>query len=430
MTGVFSESRTQLRRDLGLLDAVGIGFGAVIGAGIFVVTGIAAGIAGPAILLALIVAAIAATANGLSSAQLAAAYPYAGGTYEYGYEVLNPWAGFVAGWMFLASKIAAAGTVALGLGGYVQILLPELSPRIVAVAAVILFTAVNYFGIRKSSRANLVIVSISLSSLLVFVFAGISSFRTENLRPFAAAGVPATLEASALLFFAYTGYARVATLGEEVRDPARNIPRAILLTLIGSAVLYIAVAAVALGAVGARALSESMSPLARAASAFSLPGASVIVAAGGLAAMLGVMLSQLLALSRMTFAMARRGDLPRFLASVHPTFGVPGRAVVVIGSIAAVVADTGTLGQVAAAASFTILLYYAITNVAALRMRSEAKRYPNVVPVVGLIACLVMVFSLSRNIVLTGCAVLAVGIVLRLLLILTRRRGDAAAKPS
>lgn len=231
-----------LRRELGLLDAVGIGFGAIVGAGIFVVTGIAAGIAGPALLVGLFLAGIAATANALSSAQLAATYPRSGGTYEYGYRVLSPWAGFTAGWMFLASKISAAGTVALGLAGYLGGLVPGLSPRVVAVGAVVAFTALNYFGVRRSSRANLAIVAVSLGSLLTFVVAGAGAFRVENLEPFAPAGWRGVLEAAALLFFAYTGYARIATLGEEVRDPRRTIPRAVLITIGGAVLLYFAVA--------------------------------------------------------------------------------------------------------------------------------------------------------------------------------------------
>ncbi|HUF35242.1 MAG TPA: amino acid permease [Gemmatimonadales bacterium] len=211
-----------LRRDLGLLDAVGIGFGAIVGAGIFVVTGVAAGIAGPAFLLGLLVAGIAATANALSSAQLAAEYPQSGGTYEYGYQVLNPWAGFAAGWMFLASKISAAGTVALGLAGYLAGLVPGLPPRAVAVTAILFFTLLNYFGVRRSSRANLTIVAVSLGSLLLFVALGASAFRSENLVPFAPQGWRGVLEAAAILFFAYTGYARIATLGEEVHEPRKS----------------------------------------------------------------------------------------------------------------------------------------------------------------------------------------------------------------
>lgn len=352
---------------------------------------------------------MAATCNALSSAELAASYPRAGGTYEYGYQVLSPWAGFVAGWMFLASKVAAAGTVALGLAGYLDALLPALPPRVVAVAAVALFTALNYFGVKRSSTANLAIVAVSLGCLVLFVIDGASAFRTANLRPFAPAGWRGTLEASALLFFAYTGYARVATLGEEVRDPRRTIPRAILITIGAALILYAAVALVAVGAVGANGLAESPAPLRAAALAFPHPSVATVVSLGGITAMLGVILSQLLGLSRMTFAMARRGDLPRALAEVHPHHGVPHRAVLMIGAVAAAVAAVGTLRSVASAASFTILVYYGIANAAALRMPHGSKLYPDFVPALGLLACSLLAFSLPGRATLTGLALLLVG---------------------
>lgn len=409
----------ELHRSLGLLDAVGIGFGAIVGAGIFVVTGVAAGIAGPAFLLGLLIAAVAATCNALSSAQLAAEYPQAGGTYEYGYRVLSPAAGFAAGWMFLAGKIAAAGTVALGLAGYLDALIPGVHPRVVAVGAIVAFTLLNYFGVRRTSRANLAIVAVSLGALVLFVVAGVGAFRTENLRPFAPAGWRGVMEAAALLFFAYTGYARIATLAEEVREPKRTIPRAIMLTIGGAVLLYAAVAVVAVGAVGAERLAGTGAPLRVAAGAFPVPWAATAVSVGGVTAMLGVILSQLLGLSRMGFAMARRRDLPRFMEQVHPRYGVPGQAVLVIGAIAAAVAVTGTLRGVASAAAFTILIYYWIANLAALRMPREAKLYPDAVPTVGLVSCTVLALSLTTPVIVSGLAVLAVGFVLRALL----RRG-------
>jgi len=402
-----------LRRDLGLLDAVGIGFGAIVGAGIFVVTGVAAGLAGPSFLAGLGLAAIAATANALSSAQLAASYPQAGGTYEYGYRVLHPLAGFAAGWMFLASKIAAAGTVALGLGGYLEALVPAAAPRAVAVGAIVVFTVLSYFGIRRSSRANLAIVAISIGALVLFVLAGLGAFRAANLRPFAPAGWGGTLEAAALLFFAYTGYARIATLAEEVRDPGRVIPQAIVLTIGGAVLLYAAVALVAAGAIGAPAMAATSAPLYTAALAFPYPAAAPIVAIGGVTAMLGVILSQVLGLSRMAFAMARRGDLPAFLGHVHPRYEVPDRAVLLVGAVAAVVAATGTLAGVASAASFTILVYYGIANLAALRMPPAGKLYPDAVPAVGLAGCAVLAASLAPAVVVTGLVVLAAGLVVR-----------------
>lgn len=410
----------QLRRDLGLPDAVGVGFGAIVGGGIFVVTGVAAGIAGPAFLVGLFIAAIAATCNALSSAQLAATYPHSGGTYEYGYRVLNPWAGFAAGWMFLASKTAAAGTVALGLAGYLDALIPGLHPRAIAVGAIALFTALNYFGIKRSSRANLAIVAISLTTLILFAVLGAASFRLENLRPFAPAGWRGAMEAAAILFFAYTGYARIATLAEEVRDPERTIPLAIGITIAGAVVLYFAVASVAVGVAGAERMGASAAPLYVAALDFPYPWMATVISVGGVTAMLGVILSQLLGLSRMGFAMARRGDLPRFIADVHPRFGVPGRAVLVIGAIAALVAATGTLRGVASAASFTILIYYGIANLSALRMPSDSKLFTDAVPVLGMIACALLAISLAPPVIVSGSALLAAGLLARLVVLRVR----------
>jgi len=407
------DTRGALRRALGLLDAVGIGFGAIVGAGIFVVIGVAAGVAGAALLVSLALAGVAATANALSSAQLAAEYPQSGGTYEYGYRVLNPSAGFAAGWMFLSSKIAAAGTVALGLGAYLDTLLPIASPRIVAVGAILVFTILNYFGVRRSSRANLVIVAVSLGSLLLFTVVAAGSVRMNNLGPFAPGGISSVLEAAAILFFAYTGYARIATLGEEVRDPRRTIPRAVIITMVSAMALYAAVAFVAVGSAGAARLASTAAPLRAAAEASGQQWLATVVSAGALTAMLGVILSQILGLSRMVFAMARRGDLPRLLDRVHPVHQVPHRAVLVTGIAAAIVAGTGTLRGVATAASFAILVYYGIANVAALRMPRAAKLYPDVVPVLGLTLCVILASSLAPRTIVIGCAILAGGLIAR-----------------
>ncbi len=406
--------RSGLRRDLGLLDAVGIGLGAILGAGIFVVTGVAARVAGPAFLVGLMIAGVAALANALSSAELAANYPQSGGTYEYGYRVLDPWLGFTAGWMFLASKISAAGTVALGLAGYLGMLVPGLHPRAIAIGAIIAFTIVNYFGIRKSSRLNLFIVSISILSLVFFITTGVASFRPENLKPFAPAGWRSILEASAILFFAYTGYARIATLGEEVREPKSTIPKAIIIALVTSTLLYLVVAGIAVGTVGTAQMSNTAAPLAVAARMFMWPWMATVVAVGGVTAMLGVILSQLLGMSRMVFAMSRYGDFPSFFQHVHPRYQVPARAVLLIGAITAIVAAASTLGAVVGVAAFTILTYYGIANLAALRMPGAQKLYPYFIARTGIVACLLLAISLPLKIILIGCAVLTVGLVLRL----------------
>ncbi len=409
-----------LRRDLGLADAVAIGLGAIVGAGIFVVTGVAAGVAGPAFLPAMAVAALAAGCNALSSAELAARYPLSGGAYEYGYRLLGPWPGYAAGWLFLTSKVAAAGTVALGLAGYLREWLPALPERPTAVAAVAALTAANVLGVRRSSRLNLAIVFVSLLSLLLFVAAGAGSFRAENLRPFAPNGWRGAAQAAALLFFAYTGYARVATLGEEVRDPRRTIPRAIVLTVAIAAALYLAVALVAVGAAGAPALSATSAPLRAAARALGVPGVEGAVAAGAVAAMLGVLLSQLLGLSRMGFAMARRGDLPGWLEPVDERHGVPRRAVLAVGAAAAMVAAVGSLRGSAAAASFAILGYYAIANAAALRLPREHRLVHPAVPAAGLAVCILLALALPPGSMLAGVGILAAGALLRI----ARRRSS------
>ena len=214
-----TEERAELDRVLGLADAVGIGLGAIIGAGIFVVTGVAAAAAGPAMILGLAIAGSAAAMNALSSAQLAARFPVAGGTYEYAYRVLSAELGFAAGWLFLTSKLAAAGTVALGLGAYLNVLGIGIPARVVAAAAMVVFTIVNYRGIRRSSVVNLAMLAISIAGLLALLAFGVGRMELQNFRPFAPSGIRGVLAASAIMFFAYTGYARIATLGEEVREP-------------------------------------------------------------------------------------------------------------------------------------------------------------------------------------------------------------------
>lgn len=405
-----------LRRELGLAGAVGIGLGAVMGAGIFVVIGVAAGIAGPAFLIGLAVAGAAAAFNGLSSAQLAAACPQSGGAYEYGYQRLSPAAGFAAGWMFLAGKLAAAGAVALGFGHYAAALAPGIHPLAAAIAAVAVLTAANLFGVKKAGALNLAIVSFTVLALGCFVARGLSSFHVENVRPFAPHGWRAVAESSALLFFAYTGYARLATLGEEVREPERTIPRAIVLTLALSFVIYLAVGAVAVGVVGAEALASTRAPLEKAAESFRAPWVARLLAAGAATAMLGVLLSQILGISRMMLAMARRGDLPRFLAVINERHGVPARGILLTGGIVLALALAGTLEVVISAAAFTILIYYAIANLAAMRLLREERRYPRWVAWAGMAMCLGMAAALPLGTIGVGCGLLAAGFVFRWIL--------------
>ncbi|WP_299821715.1 APC family permease [uncultured Pontibacter sp.] len=403
----------ELLRALTLKDAVGVGLGAIIGAGIFVVTGVAAGVAGPAFLVALLFAGLIAACNGLSSAQLAAVYPSSGGTYEYGYRLLNPWYGFSAGWMFLVSKLTAAGVVAIGFGSYFYQLVPVLSPLALSVLAVVLLTVANYFGIKKAGALNLAIVSVTILSLLYLVFSSFPAVKMENMVPFAPFGITGIAEASALLFFAFTGYARIATLAEEVSEPEKTIPRAVIITIISAIILYAAVSYIAVGVVGAELMAGSKSPLQVVADALTTPAISTVITIGASTAMLGVLLSQILGISRMLLAMGRRHDLPPFFERVHKEHRVPHLGIFVTGAIILVLTIVGSFEFIVRAASFTILLYYSITNIAALKQPASEQIYGKLVPVLGLIGCLAMSVSLPLEVIASGIGLLLTGYVFR-----------------
>ena len=404
-----------LLRLLTLKDAVGVGLGAIIGAGIFVVTGIAAGVSGPAFLVGLLVAGIIATFNALSSAQLAAKYPHSGGTYEYGYILINPSFGFSAGWMFLISKLSAAGVVAIGFGSYFYQLVPIASPLAFSASAVILLTAVNYFGIKKAGILNLMIVVITLLSLLYLVFSGIPEVNRANFKPFAPFGISGITEAAALLFFAFTGYARIATLAEEVAEPKKTIPRAIIITIVIAILLYVAISVVAIGVIGTESMANSKSPLQVVADALSTPAISTIITIGESTAMLGVLLSQVLGISRMMLAMGRRNDLPPFFQTIHKRYRVPHIGILITGIIILLLTIIGSFEFIVRSATFTILLYYSITNIAALRQPKNERMYGRLIPILGLLGCLAMSVSLPLNVILSGIGLLLTGFAVRFL---------------
>lgn len=419
-----SSTSTQLRRELGLWGAVMMGMGSIVGTGVFVSIGIAAGITGPAVILAVIIGAGVALCNGLSSAQLAANHPVSGGTYEYGYRYLKPWLGFTAGWMFLLAKSASAATAALGFGGYLLTALGVQSRVALvagAVAAVVVLTAVAARGMRRSNRTNVAIVGVTLAALLFFVAAGASHVNATNFTPFfggsaadAGNSLAGLLYAAALMFVAYTGYGRIATLGEEVRDPRHTIPRAIITTMLITMLLYVGVAVVGVGAAGADALSQATqaeaAPLEVIARGFDDPGASSILAVGAITAMLGVLLNLILGLSRVLLAMGRRGDMPALTAQVDPSTATPRNAVVIMGAVIALLVLVGDVRLTWSFSAFTVLIYYALTNLAALQLDAAHRFYPRWIAWLGLSACLFLAFWVDPPIWMVGLGLIGVGL--------------------
>ena len=404
-----------LKRVLGLNDAIGVGLGAIIGAGIFVVTGVAAGVSGASFIVGLMIAGLIASFNGLSSAQLAAVYPQSGGTYEYGYQLLNPSFGFSAGWMFIISKLSAAGIVAIGFGSYFHQLVPAFTPLTYSIVAVVVLTIANLVGIKKAGTVNQIIVLVTLLSLLYFIVGGIGSVKASNFTPFAPFGIMGIAESTAILFFAFTGYARIATLAEEVVEPKKTIPRAVIITITSAIVLYAAVSVVATGAIGAEGMSQSKSPLQVASEAMSAPAISVIITIGASTAMLGVLLSQILGISRMLLAMGRRNDLPHLFEKIHSKTSVPHIGILFTSVVILAITTLGTFDFVVRAATFTILLYYSITNIAAIRQPNQQQLYSKAVPYLGLVGCIAMSISLPLNVIVSGIALLAIGFAVRYL---------------
>ena len=408
-----------------------LGLGSILGTGVFVSIGIGASVAGTGVILAVVLASLVATANGLSSAQLAASYPVSGGTYEYGYKTLNGWWGFAAGWMFLCAKSASAATAALGFAGYALGLFGISSPswRVgIALIAVAILTGILLQGIRRSSSTNTIIVSVTLLALGFFIVAGLMHMLPVKRDYFVpmfgpsvegGEGIHLILNATALMFVAYTGYGRVATLGEEVKTPSITIPRAIIGTLIVSLLLYLGVAVVAIGNVGTRTFADmtlaTSAPLEYIASAFAVPGAGQILAAGAISAMLGVLLNLLLGLSRVLLAMGRRGDMPPAVARVNRTSGTPVVALVVMAVVIAGLVLSGDIRTTWTFSAFTVLVYYAVTNLAALNLPPKQRRYPRAIAIFGLMACGFLAFWVPLGVMAAGLGLLGVGFAWRFL---------------
>jgi basic amino acid/polyamine antiporter, APA family len=405
----------RLARRLGTADAVVIGLGSMIGAGVFAAFAPAARAAGAGLLIGLAIAAFVAYCNATSSAQLAARYPSSGGTYLYGRERLGEWPGFLAGWAFVIGKTASCAAMALTFAAYA---VPAEWQRPVAVAAVLALTAVNCRGITRTAGLTRVLVVVVLAALGVAVTVSLvggapdAGRLTEGLAEGGAYGI---LQSAGLLFFAFAGYARIATMGEEVRDPARTIPRAIPLALGLAVVVYAVVAVTVLAVLGADGVAGTATPLAAAAEAGGWPAAEPVVRVGAAAASLGALLALIAGIGRTSLAMAREGDLPRWLAAVHPRYSVPHHAEAALAAAVVVLVLAVDLREAIGFSSFGVLLYYLVANVAAFTQEPADRRWPRALQVAGGAGCIALVVTLPWQSALVGAAVLLAGLGYRFL---------------
>ena len=428
-----SPGHPALARRLGTLDATVIGVGSMVGAGVFVAFAPAAGFAGRWLPLALLLAAVVAWCNATSTAQLAAVHPASGGTYVYANRQLGPWPGFVAGWGFVTGKTASAAAMALTFGLYAAELTgaDDAGARLLAVAAVLGLTAVNLGGVTRTARLTKLLVApvlVVLLAVVVLLFSGTGP--TAGGAP--AGGGPGwdgtgwgVLPAAGTLFFAFAGYARVATMGEEVRDPARTIPRAVLGALAFTLLLYGLLGLGLLRFLGVDRLAASAAPLltvvreAGWAAGPATAGAVVVTAAAALAT-LGALLALVAGISRTALAMARERDLPGPLGAVSQRHRVPWAAELAVAGLVVVLVLVGDVRTVIGFSSFGVLVYYALANLSALTLRQRPGWAPRAVNALGLAGCLVLAFTLPWQSVVTMLGVFAVGLAGRAL-VLSRR---------
>jgi len=360
----------------------------------------------------LAVAAVVAYCNATSSAQLAAAYPRAGGTYLYGREVLGDWWGYLAGWGFLVGKTASCAAMALTFAAYVA---PADGQRPVAALVVVVLALVNCAGITRTALLTRVLVSLVLVALVVAAVACFSGGSASHLSGWASPdrGLYGVLQAAGLLFFAFAGYARIATLGEEVREPERVIPRAIVMALAGAVVVYAVVAVAVLAVLGPVGTAASTAPVADAVRVAGQPWEVGVVRVGAALASAGALLALVAGLGRTGLAMARERDLPGWLDAVHPRFRVPHRAELTVAAVVVVLVLTTDLRGAIGFSSFGVLLYYFVANAAAYAQAGEVRRFPRWLQLLGCTGCLVLVATLPWVAVVTGLAVFAIGIALR-----------------
>jgi basic amino acid/polyamine antiporter, APA family len=386
---VESQEPRKLKRSIGLWSAVAINVGAIIGGGIFVVTGIVAGYAGSALIVSMIVAGLIAFITAFSFAKLTAWQPVEGGAYEYGCQLISPYAGFLAGWMWLVANTFTGAAVSLGFAYYLTAAFPSLPTNIVAAVLCLAFTGLNLVGAKESATVNNVLVAVKLAILAFFVVFGALHFNWGNFTPFIplSSGV---LYGTFFIFFAYGGFARVSVVAEEVKEAKRNVPRALLLSLGISMVVYVLVGLIAVGLLGPVGLAGSSSPLSAAIGTTGNSLAVQIISVGGLVATGSVLLTAILGVSRMAYSMARRNDLPSGLARLHHRFLTPYLAIITTGLLMAVLVLFVDLTRVVVVSTFALLFNYCITNIAAFRLKNDDRKWRRAMPLLGLATCLAL----------------------------------------
>lgn len=407
---------SQLKRNLSLFDATALAIGAIVGAGIFVISGVAAGLAGPAVILAIIIAGIVSSLTAYSFVRLSSKIAKEGGPYVYAKNIISPFAGFITGWLWLFANIVAGATVSLGLASYVTSLLPTLPIIPIAISSILILVVLNIVGIKQSSIFNAVLVILKLSALALFIVIGFSHLNFSLYEPFSPNGIKGVLSSAALIFFAYTGFGRPTTAAEEIKDPKHTIPRSIVLALVLSSIVYILVGIVSTGLIPYQKVANSGSPITDAIEyGIKIYWLKIFVSFAAIIATVSVLLTTIIGVSRVSFAMARDNLLPKVFSKMHKKFSTPYLAILITGIVMAILPLFGNLKQIANVTNFGALLVYAIVNLTAMILiikdPLKLRRYLMIIPTLGLVSCIALLYFLSPISLVIGTSWIAVGCV-------------------
>ncbi|MCG5212353.1 amino acid permease [Streptosporangium soli] len=411
-----------LRRSMSLTQLTLFSVGATLGTGIFVILGEAAPLAGPAVILSFVLAAVTALFSALSYAELAGTIPVSGSSYSYAYATLGELVAWVCGWCLLLEYAVSVSAVAVGWGQYLNEFLRQLSgfsiPEVIAgppgsggvvnipaITVVLIATFLLLRGASESARANTVMVFIKIGVLLFFCVIAFTAFDSGNLTPFAPLGAAGISAAGAKVFFSYIGFDAASTAGEEAKNPRRDLPLAILLSLLIVTVIYVLVALAAVGAMPWQELAGSEASLAKVLeTATNSTWPSIILSVGAVVAITSVVLTVLYGQTRILFAMSRDGLIPKIFQKVSPRRQVPAANTILVSVFVALLAGLVPLGRLADATSIGTLFAFAVVNVGVIVLRrtkpglSRAFRTPffPVTPILGVAFCLFLMVRLDR----------------------------------
>jgi len=407
---------TKLKRSLGLFEVTLYGVGVIIGAGVYALIGKAAGLAGNAIWAAFAIGAFIAAFTGLSYAELSTMFPKAGGEYVYTEKAFNRKIAFLIGWLIVVGGAVAAATISLGFAGYLSVLFQ--TPIILsAIVLIFLLTLLNLWGIKESAIANIIATLVEVGGLILIIIFGLKHFGAVDYTQLPPLGFTGLLSATALIFFAFLGFEDIVRLSEETKNPKRNIPLALLLSIVISTIIYISVAIAAVSVVGWQALSTSEAPLALVAQTAFGAKAFFVLAITALFATFNTVLVTLIATSRMLYGMAENHGLPKILSQVHKRFKTPWLAVIITGIASAAFVLVGKIEIVASLTDFALFTTFALVNLSLLWLRHKlpkAKRtFRTFAPLaaLGAVTSIAMLFYLNRIVALAGIALIIIGFI-------------------